>query len=117
MLNAFRTSAVSAIAVQDGGQIKPAFLSLNVSDVADPDLIGSRGRRCLGHEIGRNGVVMVAVSRLNTIAILLATADACLVHEAGDAIATVPSALFAQGVNDTGTAVSGAALGMNHFNL
>jgi hypothetical protein len=48
--------------------------------------------------LGAMGWRVVAVRRLDAIATLLASAEAFLAHEAGDAIAAVPRALSAQGV-------------------
>ncbi len=46
--------------------------------------------------VGSDGLVVVAVGGPDTIASLLATAQAPFLHEAGDAIATVTTALTPQ---------------------
>jgi hypothetical protein len=42
----------TAIEVHNAGQVKPAFLSADVGDVADPELVGSTGSGQLGQAIG-----------------------------------------------------------------
>ena len=60
---------------------------------------------------------MVAVGRLDAIAAFLAAAQALLLHEAGDAIASVAASFFAQLFLDARAAIGLAALGMNLVDL
>jgi len=55
---------------------------------------------------------MVAVGGLNAVAALLATAEAILLHEPCDAIATVVTSVLEQFHPDTGAAVGLPALGV-----
>ena len=107
----------AAVKVEDGGQIKPAFASLDVGDVHDPDLIGRGGFRGLGQMIGRDGVIVVAVSGLNSVAALLAAAQTRSAHEPGDAIAAMTAALLTEGLLDAWTAIRLPAAGKNGGDL
>ena len=77
-------------------QVKPAFLGFNIGDVGHPNLVGRGGLGCGGQTIGRNGLIVMAVGRLDAIAAFLATAQALLLHEPGDAVASMAASFFAQ---------------------
>lgn len=51
----------AAVEVQNAGQVEPAFLGVDVSDVADPDLVGRIRSGQFGQPIGGDGLVVVAV--------------------------------------------------------
>jgi hypothetical protein len=74
---------LTAVEIENGGQVKPALASLDVGDVSDPDLIGSCGAGCLRQAIRSDRLVMVAVGRLNAVAPLLATAQTTLLQSVG----------------------------------
>ena len=46
---------LAAVEIQDGRQIKPAFLGFNVGEVGHPELVGHRGLGNLGQSIGAMG--------------------------------------------------------------
>ena len=66
---------LAAVEVKDAGQIKPAFVGFNVGDISYPELVGRRGLGNLSQAVGRDGLVMVAVGGLNSIAAPLAAAQ------------------------------------------
>lgn len=72
--------------------------------------------RC-GQTIGRNGLIVVAVGRLDAIAAFLATAQALLLHEPRDAVASMAASFFAQLFLDTRSAIGLSAAGMNLVDL
>src|SRR6185295_16776818 len=65
---------------------------------------------------GSDGLVMVAVGGLDTVAALLASAQAALVHQAADPIASMMLMLFAKLHDDAWAAVRMTAAGMNLCN-
>ena len=103
----------AAVEVQDSGQIEPSLTGLDIGDIRDPGLVGSCGAGSLCQAVWGDGVVMVAVGCLDTVAGLLAASETLLAHDAGDAVASMPGALFAQLMHDTGAAVSQPALLMD----
>src|SRR2546423_11982866 len=70
----------TAIEVHDASQVEPAFLSMDVGDVAEPDLVGRTGSGQLGQAIGSNGLVVVAVGGLDPEPTLGAATEALLTH-------------------------------------
>src|SRR6185503_9892819 len=82
-----------------------------------PELVGGSGLGSLGQVVGGDGLVVVAVGGLDPIAALLSAAQPGLLHEAGDAIASMAASLFAQLVDDARAAVGLTALDMNLFDL
>jgi len=100
-------------AVHNAGQVEPAFLCVDVSDVADPDLVGCGGGRQVGQAIGSNGMVMVAVSGADPEAAFDPPTEAFLAHEAGNAIATMRMAGLAQLRLNARAAVSLSAVPMD----
>ena len=86
---------LAAVEIQDTGEVEPTFPSLDIGDIGDPDLIGRGGCWRLRHAIGGDRVGMIAVGGLDAVATLLATADACLAHEAGNPLASMSAALVA----------------------
>jgi len=66
----------------------------------------------LRQAIGRDGVIVIAVGGLDAIATLLASAQARLLHEPGDAVASVVESFFAQRLDHARAAISLAAPGM-----
>lgn len=100
----------AAVKVHDGGQIKPAFVRLDIGDVAHPLLIWSGRRRGFGQAIGRDRQIMFAVRGQNSIAFLLPAKDAFLAHEFGDSIAAMVATFLGQLFMDAGAAISLAAL-------
>jgi len=107
----------AAVKVKDGGQIKPAFAGLDVGDVHDPDLIGRGDFRGLRQVIRRDGVIVVAVSSLDAVAPLLATAQTRAAHEPGDAITAMMAALLTEGLLDARTAIRLPTAGKNGDDL
>lgn len=51
---------LTAVKIENGGQVKPAFPCLNVGDVRHPDLIGRGGQGCFSQAIMSNGLVVSA---------------------------------------------------------
>ena len=111
------TDDPAAVEIEDAGEIKPTLVGGDVGDVGDPDLVGSSGLWGFSQVVGSDGVVVVAVGGLDAIATFLATTQTRFLHEAGDAIATVAAALFAQLTHDARAAVSLPALGVNLADL
>ena len=70
----------TAIEVHNASQVEPAFVGMDVGDVADPDLVEGSGRGQLGQAIGSNGLVVVAVSGLDAEPALDASTEALLTH-------------------------------------
>ena len=62
---------LAAVKVEDGGEIKPAFLSFDIGDVGHPDLVGSGSLGGFGQAVGRDGMVVLAVGGLDAVAPLL----------------------------------------------
>jgi len=85
----------AAVEVQDGGQVKPAFLGLDRGDVRRPKLVGRGGLGRLCQAVGGDGLVVVAIGGLDTIAALLAATQALFLHEPGDAVAPMVPSFFA----------------------
>jgi hypothetical protein len=67
--------------------------------------------------IGCDGVIVVAVSGLNSVAALLAAAQTCGAHEPGDAITAMTAALLTEGLLDAWTAIRLPAAGKNGGDL
>jgi hypothetical protein len=101
---------LAAVKIQDGGQVKPALRGLNVSDVGQPDLVGSSGIGQLRQAVGRDGLVVLAVGGDHAVTALLAPANLLLAHQPADAVAPVPPAQLAQAGLDARTAISLPAL-------
>ena len=103
----------AAVKIQDPCEEEPAFLGVDVGDIRDPDLIGLHGPRSLRQTIGGDGVVVVAVRRLNAIPTLLAATKTLLPHEACHAVATAGLAPVSQLGDHARAAIGLAALGVN----
>src|ERR1035437_1584480 len=99
--------------VQNGGQIKPAFLGFNAGDVTHPDLVGRGGLWRFGQAVEHDRFVMVAVGGVDAVTALLAAAESLHLHDPGDAVASVVAPLFAQLILDARTTVSLPAPGMD----
>ena len=107
----------AAVEVQDGRQVKPAFLGLDIGEVGHPELVGRGGLGRLGQAIGGNGLVVVAVGGLDAIAALLAAAQTLFLQESSDAVASMAASFFAQLPMDTKSTVGLAAARMNLVDL
>src|ERR1043166_2136219 len=107
----------AAVEIEDGSEVKPAFLGFDVGDVGHPDLVRRTSLGSVREVVGCNGLVVVAVGGANAIARLLPTVESLLLHEPGDAIASVPLALFAQFHADARATVGASALCMNGLDL
>lgn len=64
-----------------------------------------------------SGFIVITVGRLHAVAALLATAQALLLHEAGDAVASMARSTFAQFQDDARAAIGLTAAGMDVFDL
>lgn len=71
----------------------------------------------MAQAVGRDGFVVIAVGRLDAVAALLPPAQTFLLHEPGDAVASVAGATFAQLHHAARAAIGGAALGMDVLDL
>ena len=69
-----------AVKVQNAGQIEPAFLGVDVSDVAEPDLVGGARSGQFGQAVRSNGLVMVAVGGADPEPAFGAATEALLAH-------------------------------------
>ena len=69
-----------AVKVQDAGQVEPAFLGVDVGDVAEPDLVGGARSGQFGQAIGSNGLVVVAVGGADPEPAFGAATEALLAH-------------------------------------
>src|SRR5436190_16300367 len=107
----------SAVEVHDGREVKPVLTHFDVGDICDPDLVGRGRLGRLGQTVRSDGLVMVAVRRLQAVAALLAAAEAFLLHEAGNAVASMARSLLAQLHHDAWAAVGLAAVRMDGFDL
>src|ERR1039458_8806885 len=70
----------SAVEVQNAGQVEPTLLGLDVSDVANPDLVGRTRSGQIGQAVGGNGLVVVAVGRTDPEPAFGASTEALLAH-------------------------------------
>jgi hypothetical protein len=64
-----------------------------------------------------DGLVVVAVGRLDAVAAFLASAQTLFPHEASDAIASMAASFFAQFLLDARSAIGLTAAGMNLVDL
>jgi hypothetical protein len=111
------TDDLAAVEIQDGRQVKPAFLGLDVGDVRHPKLIERGGLGCCRQTIGGDGLIVVAVGRLDAVAAFLASAQTLFPREASDAIASMAASFFAQFLLDARSAIGLTAAGMNLVDL
>ena len=68
----------TAVEVHDASLVEPAFLGGDVSDVCDPDLIGSARGGPIGQAMGGDGLVVVTVGRVDPEPTLGAAPEALL---------------------------------------
>ena len=111
------TDKPTAVEVEHAGQVQPAFASLDVGNVPNPDLVGSRGRRRFWQPIGSDGVIVVAVGGPHSILTLLASAEAQPLHQAEDAIAAMSVSQLLAITNNPGRSISLTALCVNPRDL
>ena len=80
-------------------------------------MVGCRGLGRGSQAVGGDGFVMVAIRGVDAVTALLPTAETLLVHNPGDAVATVAVPLLAQFHQDARTAIRLPAPGMDGLNF
>lgn len=100
----------SATGIEGEGEVEPAFLGLDVSDIALPDLAWSIWRWDFGQPVLRDRVRMAAIGGLRPEAALLPGANALLAHEPSDAVLAAANAAIAQIITQAWTAIGAATL-------
>src|SRR5688572_24555963 len=100
------TDDLAAENVDHPGEIKPAFVGGNISDIRHPNLIDAGSRSAVFEEVRRDGSIMSAVGGLRTTSSPAAAVDPLLPHEAGDATPANRHARRAQVFANARTAVS-----------
>ena len=92
---------LAVVVVQHSGHLKRTLPGLDTGDVCNPERIGNGDLEDGGLVIGRDGMIVVAVGGLDTVAALLATAQTRGAHDPSDAMATVAAALLIQRLHPT----------------
>jgi hypothetical protein len=100
----------SAAGIEGKGEVEPAFLGLEVSDIALPDLGWSIWRWDFGQPVLGHRVRVVAIGCLRPEAALLLWANTLLAHESSDPVLAAANATIAQIVAQAWTAIAAATL-------
>jgi len=107
----------TAVEVDFGGEKKPSFLSGNVGDIGNPDLVWSGGSGSIEQTLGSGSPCTGAIGSPWHKAALLYGAKSLLAHEPGDAAPAAAVTAIAQFVTEAWRPVGVAALfeGRAHF--
>ena len=110
IIAAVMSDDLSAAGIEGEGEVELAFLSLDVSNVALPDLAWSIWRWDFGQPVLRNRVRMATIGCLRPEAALLLRADALFAHESRDPVLAAANTTIAQIIAQAWTAIAAATL-------
>ena len=105
IIAAVMSDDLSAAGIEGEGEVEPAFLSLDVSNVALPDLAWSIWRWDFGQPVRRNRMTMATIGCLRPEAALLPGANALFAHASSDPVLAAANTTIAQIVAQAWTAV------------
>lgn len=109
------TDDLTAEEIEDGSQIQPTFLGLDVRDISNPDLVWSGCFRSLCQAVWGDWVGMVAVGGFDAVATPLASTETLSLHQAGHPISSVAMPRAAENLNNAWTPVGLTALDMDEL--
>jgi len=110
IIAAVMSDDLSAAGIEGEGEVEPAFLGLEVSNIALPDLPRSIWRGDFGQPVLRNGMSVTTIGCLRPEAALLPGANALFAHESSDPVLAAANAAIAQILPQAWTAVAAATL-------
>src|ERR1700758_2382596 len=104
---------LAAIKVHDRGQIEPALLGLDVSDVGEPDLVRSSGDEVALEKIRGDREIVTAVGGPHPSWLRHDGPDAMAAHQSLDATAAAPAAMSPQLGMDARAAIAAIGVAVN----
>src|SRR3954469_14356453 len=104
---------LAAVEIHDGGQIKPALVSVDVGDVSEPDEVWRSGDEVPFDQIWSDRVVMPAVGGSRSSRPRHDGADAMTAHQSLDPAAAHAVALGLQFDMNAGAAISPAIVAVD----
>src|SRR5216684_6573967 len=104
---------LSAVEVQDRGQIKPALIGLDISNICEPDPVRRSGGEVAVEQVRGDREVVPAIGRPHPPGPCHDGANAVMAHQPLDAATAHPAALGLQLGMDTRTAVASVCVAMD----
>src|SRR5947209_5754890 len=104
---------LAAVEVQDRGEIEPALIGLDISDICKPDPVRRSGGKVAPEQVGGDREVVPAIGCADPPGPCHDGANAVMAHQPLDAATTHSSALGRQLGMDTRAAVASVGVAMD----